>query len=894
MIWERIMRLIIRHAILVVVSVCFLVVATVGGAAAADVVQATLRNGLRVVIVRNTLAPVVTTQVNYLVGSVEAPQGFPGTAHALEHMMFRGNPGLSAAQLSTIAAAMGGNFNADTQQTVTQYVFTVPAEDLEIALHVEAVRMRGVLASELLWGQERGAIEQEVAQDLSSPQYVFYDRLLREMYAGTPYALTALGTRESFQQTTGAMLKAFHDTWYAPNNAILVIVGNLDPDQTLLTVRRLFEEIPPRSLPARPSVQLQPLKGGMITLDTDLPYGMAVVAYRLPGYESPDFAAGQVLADVLDSRRGNLYGLVPDGKALFAGFNGAALPRAAMGYAETGFPHGGDGAALITQMKQIIADYIAHGIPADLVEAAKRHEIADAEFEKNSVAGLAATWSQALAVEGRNSPDEDIEAVKRVSVEDVNRVARDYLLNDTAIVAILTPRASGNPVMATEIPRQESFAPKETRPVRLPMWAKKAMALPNAPQAYADPFVAILPNGLRLIIQPEAVSRTVSVFGRVKNNPDLQMPRGQEGLAEILDSLFSYGTTRLDRLEFQTALDDIGATASAGTSFSLQVLDEQFERGIRLLAENLLSPALPEAAFKIVQSETQSAVAGLLQSPTHVSRHALREILYPKGDPRLRQATPQTVASLTLEDVKAYYAKVFRPDMTTIIVIGRIGPDQAKAAIERYFGAWRAAGEKPDTDLPPVPMNPTASTVVPDTSRVQDEVTLAQTLGVTRSHLDFYPLQVGNRILSGAAFASRLFRDLREQSGLVYSVDAMLDIGKTRSVFGVFYACDPPNVSKARSLVERNLHKLQSRRVTPAELQRAKTLLIRQIPLSAASLDGIAGEFLDLSLKDLPLDEPVRAARRYLRVTAAQVQAAFAKWIRPEGFAQVTLGPEPE
>jgi zinc protease len=153
---------------------------------------------------------------------------------------------------------------------------------------------------------------------------------------------------------------------------------------------------------------------------------------------------------------------------------------------------------------------------------------------------------------------------------------------------------------------------------------------------------------------------------------------------------------------------------------------------------------------------------------------------------------------------------------------------------------------------------------------------------------------VGNRILSGAAFASRLFRDLREQSGLVYSVDAMLDIGKSRSVFGVFYACDPPNVSKARSLVERNLHKLQSRRVTPAELQRAKTLLIRQIPLSAASIDGIAGEFLDLSLKDLPLDEPVRAARRYLRVTAAQVQAAFAKWIRSEGFAQVTLGPEPE
>ena len=225
----------------------------------ADVVRATLKNGLRVVIVRNTLAPVVTTQVNYLVGSNEAPAGFPGTAHALEHMMFRGSPGLSAAQLSTIAAAMGGDFNADTQQAVTQYFFTVPAEDLDIALRIEAIRMRGILATQKIWTLERGAIEQEVAQDLSNPQYVFYSKLLEAMYAGTPYAHDALGTRESFDRTTGAMLRNFHRTWYAPNNAILVIVGDVEPDVTLATVKRLFEGIPRRPLPPRPAVHLPPL-----------------------------------------------------------------------------------------------------------------------------------------------------------------------------------------------------------------------------------------------------------------------------------------------------------------------------------------------------------------------------------------------------------------------------------------------------------------------------------------------------------------------------------------------------------------------------------------------------------------------------------------------------------
>ncbi|TMA67096.1 MAG: insulinase family protein, partial [Deltaproteobacteria bacterium] len=134
--------------------------------------------------------------------------------------------------------------------------------DLETALRIEAVRMRDVLATDALWRQERGAIEQEVAQDYSNPQYLFYSRLLAQMFAGTPYEHDALGTRPSFQKTTGAMLKDFHRKWYAPNNAILVIVGDVNPDAALATVKQLFESIPARTVPARPKIALQPLKLG--------------------------------------------------------------------------------------------------------------------------------------------------------------------------------------------------------------------------------------------------------------------------------------------------------------------------------------------------------------------------------------------------------------------------------------------------------------------------------------------------------------------------------------------------------------------------------------------------------------------------------------------------------
>ncbi len=218
------------------------------------VVRATLPNGLRVVVVHNRLAPVVTTEVNYLVGSNEAPPGFPGMAHAQEHMMFRGSRELSPAQLAYISAAMGGEFDAATQQTVTQYIFTVAAEDLDVALQIDAIRMRGVLDTEAAWRQERGAIEQEVAQDLSNPQYVLYARLLAALFAGTPYAHDALGTRESFEKTTGAMLKKFYETWYAPNNAILVIVGDVEPEPTVTKIRQLFGAIAPKKLPRRPHV----------------------------------------------------------------------------------------------------------------------------------------------------------------------------------------------------------------------------------------------------------------------------------------------------------------------------------------------------------------------------------------------------------------------------------------------------------------------------------------------------------------------------------------------------------------------------------------------------------------------------------------------------------------
>ncbi len=218
-------------------------------ASGAGTLRATLTNGMRVVILRNSLAPVVTVETNFIVGGDETPEGFPGMAHAEEHMAFRGCTGMTADQTAAIYAQMGGENNADTQQNITQYFATVPAADVDVALGAEAACMRGADDSQEEWSKERGAIEQEVARDLSNPTYKFIDRMNGDMFAGTPYAHDPLGTKSSFDATTGAMLKEFYDKWYTPANAILVIVGDVDPAATMAKIKELFDKIPSHPLP---------------------------------------------------------------------------------------------------------------------------------------------------------------------------------------------------------------------------------------------------------------------------------------------------------------------------------------------------------------------------------------------------------------------------------------------------------------------------------------------------------------------------------------------------------------------------------------------------------------------------------------------------------------------
>lgn len=334
-----------------------------------------------------------------MVGSAEAPKGFPGTAYALEHMMFRGTPSLSGDQLSTLMGTLGGQFNAFTQTDLTRYHCLIPSQDLDVVLHMEADRMQHLSFDAGLWAKERGAIEQEVSMDLSNPGFRVLEQLQPILFGNSGYDHSPLGTRSSFEATDVKLLRDFYKTWYVPNNAVLVIVGGVDPAVTLKHVERIFGSIPSRPLPERAQLPGTPVVAQSVSAQSNYPADIVALFWRGPSLRDSDAPAVALLDAVLSSHRGPMYPLVLQHKALAAGLDVDRNIYTGTVQASLTIPRGGDPKAAMALLKATLADIRAKGVSADLVEGMKKRWLASKDFEKNSIFELGSLWSGAVTAE---------------------------------------------------------------------------------------------------------------------------------------------------------------------------------------------------------------------------------------------------------------------------------------------------------------------------------------------------------------------------------------------------------------------------------------------------------------------------------------------------------------
>jgi zinc protease len=862
-----------------------------------DVLKATLRNGLQVVIVRNTLAPVASTDLSYLVGSRDDPPDMPGLAHAQEHMMFRGTKNLATSELGTIATALGGDFNAQTSDMTTQYQFTVPAADLDAVLRIESDRMRDVLDLQSQWQNERGAIEQEVARDEAAPGSDFFTDAQAIAYKGTVYQHPGVGTKAAFDVLTGPRLKAFYGRWYAPNNAVLVIAGNVDPQRTLAQVRARFESIPEKPIPAHEAAHFQPLKRTVLRRNTTLAYPLAAVGFRLPGLDDPDFLASFVLQGVLGADRGALHALGDQGLALDGEWTSMPyVKEAQLGFAVAALAPGSDPDAMVKKLESILTNYRDHGVPAELFESTKRRLIADQELSRNSISSLAADWADTIAVDREPSIAYEQELIGRVTLADVNRVAKRYLDVNHAVIGSLTPSANATqsqpPAPAGQT--RENPLGKQQAVTHLPDWGNALVHDVTVPGTTLAPQVTKLANGITLVVQPETISDTVFVYGSVKTMPSLEEPLGQEGIARILEGMYPYGTLSLDRESFQRALDAIDTTLGGGSSFGVQTTTRNFDKAIGLLAQNELQPRLDYPTFDVVRRRAIDQLQTELNSSHSVALIRSAEKLLPFNDPELREPSVAGMQGISLDETKAYYAKTMRPDLTTIVVVGNVSAVQARASIERAFGGWHAVGPPPAVDLPAVPLNPPGDVKVPLPNIRQDYVTLEQLVPLPRSAPQYYPLMLGNTVLGGGSLGpeqSRLFRDIRQNAGLVYSIDSQFASSGARSRFSIEFACAQGNEARIEGLVNDELAQLRKEPIGDFELALMKASMVRRVVLGDASASQIGQGLLNDASSGLPLDQANIDAQHLLATDARSIQEAFAANIRPENFVRTIEGP---
>ena len=866
-------------------------------AAQSTVTKATLANGLRVVIVSNPLAPVISTNMTYLVGSRDDPADFPGMAHAQEHMMFRGTKNLSTAELGTLATALGGNFNAETSDTLTQFEFTIPATDLDAVLRVESDRMRDVLDAQSEWQTERGAIEQEVLADETRPGADLFRDAKALAFAGTTYAHDGVGTRAAFDRLTGERLKQFWTQWYAPNNAVFVIAGDVDAEKTLAAVRARFDEIPKKNVPPHAAAHLAPVRRTMFRRPSSLVYPLAVVGYRMPGVGDADFLPSFLLQLVLDSSRGPLHSLVDSGEVLDGSWDSLPyVPGAQLGFATAALRPGADPTAMTERLEGILHAYAANGVPKELFETTQRHAIADQELSRNSISALAGDWATTIALDDEPSIEREQRLLAGVTLADVNRVAKKYFEPAHAILGALTPSATASQASAPEPPAQREEKPLAVQPAvaQLPPWANALVQNIAVPSDRPAPFATTLPNGIRLVIEPETISDSVFVFGSVRTNRFLQEPEGQEGVSSLLGTIFEYGTQKRDRAAFVRAQDDLDSELSTGSRFAAQTTSRGFDRAVDLLGEGILHPRFDQATFDLARARTLQELETSLGGTASVIERKTAQKLLPAGDPALREPTVERTGALTLADVQSYYGKTFRPDLTTIVVIGNVGEAAARTAIERAFGDWHAAGAPPALELPRVPQNQAGEFRLSPPASRQDNGTLEELLETDRGDPGYYALELGNAILgggSGGPEQSRLFRDIRQNAGLAYSIGSELSVDRTRARFQIAYASLPSNESRIAQLAIDDLEKMRATPPGAFELSLAKASIVRRSIVDGGAIEQVGGELLGDASDGMPLDQSNLDARAFVATTGDAVRDAMAKYVHADRFVHVVIGP---
>lgn len=886
----------ISHVILVLaltlVSASVGLAQETGGPGDGGIYTTKLHNGLRVVVIEDRAAPVVQTAVWYHFGSLDETPGKTGLAHALEHMSFRGTNSISSGGLDDIVARLGAQMNGETTYDYTQFYFVLPADKLDVGLAIEADRMQHLLLRQSDWNIERGAVLNELEGDASSPFFNLLSLVREAAYPGEPNGRTPIGNRADIERASASDIGRYYHTWYAPNNATLVIAGAVDHVTAFAKAQRVFGGIAPKKLPSRAQTHVSAAHAGAV-VESELPFPFEVLdlSYAVPGDTEAGEPAISTLATLINNERSPFYqALVQTNIAL--GIQAGADTQLHGGllniFIVLNPGHTGTEAQAVFQatMDRILAS----GFDPGIVTAAKRLTIADRMFSADSVTGMADLAGYTYGIVGERVNDED-KRLAALTPADLLAAAKTYLRTPT-VIGHLRPNAqpARGHSQKSDAAASDDFSKRVPNgPIIEPPAIARAVRTPTSARSTLNPTQFVLPNGIKVIVQEKHDRPTFFLRGEIASSPGFAPP-GKEGMLRLASSVADYGSENYPFAQRHKVTDELGAFVQTGQRFSARGLVRDFSQIAGVVADGEAHPSFAEPWFSLERDQ----LANSLQTEAHISGvlidRAYLQHLLTTTDPSLREPTPQSVSSISRDDLLTFAHTYWRPDLTTIAIVGDITPAQARSVLTQAFGGWTAGGTPPNPHEAPLAQAQSGHEYI-GTEASQVYVRLGQP-AVARNDPDYDAFLVLNQILGASgAFESRLWQELRQKRGLVYSATSTLNADDDRGDFRIEIDASPNRVVEAVRFVRSELRRMQDQPVSAVELSEAKNRLVSDALLDEVSAESQVQQLLDIARNDLPLDYYRTLNDHFTKITAQDVQRVAKRYLVPDRLIEIYSGP---
>lgn len=851
-----------------------------------------LGNGLEVYIAPMPRATTVTTMLVYRVGSADEKLDQTGLSHYLEHLMFKGTAKLSPGDIDRVTLRNGGANNAFTSEDITAYHFDFAADRWEEALKIEADRMRNLVIDEKHeFEQEKGAVIEELNRGEDGPWDLENKALLPLLFGRDgPYGHPVIGEKGHVLQATAKTIKAHHDRWYHPNNAVLVVAGGVEAAGAMRLVKKHLEGIPRAPLPARtaPPAKLPPLPARQV-IPSKFDVVRLVAGYRTVQGGHPDEAAIDFLSFILaEGRTARLYSRLVDEDGVASEVASSHTAGRHPGWMEVDVELLPD-ADLAETEQALLEEIDALRDKAPTVaetERARRKILASLVFEQSTVHGRAAGIATSAVHGGLARLDGYIDQVARVTPEDVQRVAGKYLVPARRAMVISKPKTAS---AGLGVPRSGRAGARNARaregaravvPGGNPLEGARRVELPNGTVAWL-----LEQRGLPVIA---ARAR----WRELRRHE----PESKAGLAELTSALLGEGSDGRTASQFATDIEDMGARIDFDSSeVSLTALSQDGKRALGLLFGALDRPDFPDESFEQMKDGQLAEILNNEKDGTARARQALfREVYGPRHYlGRASFGTRATVEKLQREDCAAFHARVMTPDNLTIAIVGDFDAGEMEKLLVEITAKARSRKAPPAPALPRLP-RPTASREyisIPGTAQLQF---FMGHLGITRDHPDYHALLVMDHVLgTGPGFTDRLSARLRDREGLAYTVRAEICSSADRipGVFACYIGTDPGNLERVEREFREEIDRLRREAPEPREVEDAKSYLLGSLPFRYDGPEALAGQLLAAERFGWKADHLARFREAVKAVTPRMVLEVARRHLTPDKFHLVAAGP---